>query len=263
MRLASPHAIELDARAAHPAAARRRGARFRSGTCCGPGSCCWPLPGWPTRQSRAGWTCASTPSASGGAGSASAGVAGLPDLPRAPAGRRRFAAVQVAEVKALACELPAKPGCRCRGGHAWNWPAKPSTPGHRATSISASTVRRWLAEDALKPWQHRSWIFLRDPTSPLKASGCSTSTPGCGTASRWAGNEYVISADEKTSHPGPLPLPPTLPPGTARTMRVEHDYHRGGALAYLAAYDVHRATSSAAAHPPPASPRSPPWSTRS
>lgn len=24
-------------------------------------------------------------------------------------------------------------------------------------------------------------------------------------------------------------------------MRVNHEYHRGGALAYLAAYDVHRA----------------------
>ncbi|MGH3940710.1 MAG: hypothetical protein ACRDTG_19155 [Pseudonocardiaceae bacterium] len=34
---------------------------------------------------------------------------------------------------------------------------------------------------------------------------------------------------------------PTLPPGTARMMRVNHDYDRGGALAYLAAYDVHHA----------------------
>ena len=33
-----------------------------------------------------------------------------------------------------------------------------------------------------------------------------------------------------------------MPAGKARTMRVSHDYHRGGALAYLAAYDVHRAT---------------------
>ncbi|HEV8274668.1 MAG TPA: transposase, partial [Streptosporangiaceae bacterium] len=33
---------------------------------------------------------------------------------------------------------------------------------------------------------------------------------------------------------------PTLPPGKARAMRVEHDYQRGGALAYLAAWDVHR-----------------------
>src|SRR3954449_6843155 len=33
---------------------------------------------------------------------------------------------------------------------------------------------------------------------------------------------------------------PTLPPGRARAMRVQHDYRRGGALAYLAAWDVHR-----------------------
>ena len=34
---------------------------------------------------------------------------------------------------------------------------------------------------------------------------------------------------------------PTLPPGTSRTMCDGHEYERGGALAYLAAYDVHRA----------------------
>src|SRR5205823_8112124 len=33
---------------------------------------------------------------------------------------------------------------------------------------------------------------------------------------------------------------PSLPPGRARTMRVEHEYDRGGALSYLAAWDVHR-----------------------
>lgn len=32
-----------------------------------------------------------------------------------------------------------------------------------------------------------------------------------------------------------------MPPGRARLMRVEHAYDRGGAVAYLAAYDVHRA----------------------
>ena len=30
-------------------------------------------------------------------------------------------------------------------------------------SISPATVRRWLSEDALKPWQYRSWIFITDP----------------------------------------------------------------------------------------------------
>ena len=34
---------------------------------------------------------------------------------------------------------------------------------------------------------------------------------------------------------------PTLPPGRARLMRVEHEYERCGAVAYLATYDVHRA----------------------
>ena len=29
--------------------------------------------------------------------------------------------------------------------------------------ISDVTVWRWLSQDAIKPWQHRSWIFPRDP----------------------------------------------------------------------------------------------------
>ena len=51
----------------------------------------------------------------------------------------------------------------------------------------------------------------------------------------------MISADEKTSIQARCRCHPTLPPGVARAMRVNHDYDRGGAVAYLAAYDVHRA----------------------
>jgi hypothetical protein len=54
-------------------------------------------------------------------------------------------------------------------------------------------------------------------------------------------DEYVISSDEKTSIQARCRCHPTLPPGTSRTMRIEHEYDRGGALAYLAAYDIHRA----------------------
>jgi hypothetical protein len=36
-------------------------------------------------------------------------------------------------------------------------------------AVSASTVRRWLREDAIKPWQYRSWIFPRDPDFAVKA----------------------------------------------------------------------------------------------
>ncbi|WP_327271983.1 transposase [Streptomyces sp. NBC_01224] len=52
-------------------------------------------------------------------------------------------------------------------------------------------------------------------------------------------DEYVISADEKTSVQAHCH--PTLAPGQARAMRVNHTYGRGGALAYLAAYDVRHA----------------------
>ena len=54
-------------------------------------------------------------------------------------------------------------------------------------------------------------------------------------------NDYVISADEKTSIQARCRCHPYMAPGKARMMRVSHDYDRGGALAYLAAYDVHRA----------------------
>jgi len=54
-------------------------------------------------------------------------------------------------------------------------------------------------------------------------------------------DQYVISADEKTSIQARCRCHPTLPPGRAQVMRVEHEYERRGALAYLAAWDVHRA----------------------
>jgi hypothetical protein len=52
--------------------------------------------------------------------------------------------------------------------------------------------------------------------------------------------DFVVCADEKTSIQARCRCRPTLPPGRARMMRVEHEYERGGALAYLAAYDVQR-----------------------
>jgi hypothetical protein len=108
-------------------------------------------------------------------------------------------------------------------------------------AVSASTVRRWLAEDALKPWQHRSWLFPRDPDFAVKAARVLDLY-----AATWQGEplgerEFVVCADEKTSIQARCRCHPTLPPGKARMMRIEHEYERKGALAYLAAYDVHRA----------------------
>jgi transposase len=167
------------------------------------------------------------------------GMAGLADRHRS--GRPpRFTPVQVAEVKALACQLPAETGVPLSR---WNCPELAAEVIRRgiAPAMSAATVRRILAADALKPWQYRSWLFVRDPDFAAKAGRVLELY-----ARRWEGaalgeEEYVISSDEKTSIQARCRCHPTLPPGTSRTMRVNHEYDRGGALAYLAAYDVHRA----------------------
>lgn len=36
--------------------------------------------------------------------------------------------------------------------------------------LSGSPIWRWLSEEAVKPWWHRSWIFLRNPTFEAKAA---------------------------------------------------------------------------------------------
>ena len=107
--------------------------------------------------------------------------------------------------------------------------------------ISGTTVWRWLSEDAIKPWRHRSWIFPRDPAFEAKAARVLDLY-----GREWQGeplgdDDYVVSADEKTSLQARIRCHRTLGPGAGRDMRVEHEYDRGGALQYLAAWDVHQA----------------------
>ena len=54
-------------------------------------------------------------------------------------------------------------------------------------------------------------------------------------------DDYVICADEKTSIQARIRKHATAPPCSGKPMRVEHEYTRGGAWTYLAAWDVHRA----------------------
>jgi transposase len=167
------------------------------------------------------------------------GYAGLRDRPRS--GRPRvFAAAVVAEVKAIACELPAT-----RNVPLGRWSLaelrEEVIAAGLVAGVSTATVRRWLDEDAIKPWQHRSWIYPRDPDFAAKAARVLDLYGGIFEGAKLGVTEYVISADEKTSIQARCRCHPTLPPGRARAMRVEHEYERGGALAYLAAWDVHHA----------------------
>ena len=171
---------------------------------------------------------------------AAPGVASLDDAPRC--GRPPvFSAVQVAKVKAAACAPPVDAGLPMSR---WSCPelARHAVAAGICASISTATVRRWLSEDALKPWQYRSWIFITDPDFAAKAQRVLDLYDRRWDGKPLGGNDYVISADEKTSIQARRRCHPTLSPGTSRTMRVNHDYDRGGAVAYLAGYDVHRAT---------------------
>jgi transposase len=108
-------------------------------------------------------------------------------------------------------------------------------------AISAATVGRWLRQDALRPWRYRSWIFPRDPHFQEKAARVLDLYEGCWQGLPLTAKEYVITADEKTSIQARVRLHPTRPPSAREPMRVEHEYDRGGSLAYLAAWDVHQA----------------------
>lgn len=168
---------------------------------------------------------------------ATEGLAGLVDRPRS--GRPpRFSSVQVAQVKALACQPPAHAGAPLAR---WSCPelACEAVAQGMVETVSASTVRRWLATDAIKPWQYRSWLFPRDPDFAVKAERVLDLYQRRWNRRKLGADEYVISSDEKTSIQARCRCHPTLPPGRARMMTVNHEYERGGALAYLVAYDVH------------------------
>jgi transposase len=151
-----------------------------------------------------------------------------------------FTPVQIAGVKALACQPPEASGVPLSR---WSCPdlAAQVVAEGIAASVSTSTVRRWLAEDAIKPWQYQSWIFISDPNFAAKAARVLDLYARVWDGKPLSANDYVISADEKTSIQARCRCHPSMPADTSRMMRVSHDYHRGGALAYLAAYDVHRA----------------------
>jgi hypothetical protein len=115
----------------------------------------------------------------------------------------------VAQVKAVACELPSELGV-------------PISRFSRAelhrlviergvTDASAATIARWLAEDAIKPWQHRAWVFPRDPRFLERAGPVLDLYER-----RWEGRllhpgEYVVCAVEllsfRISAAGGLTLP--------------------------------------------------------
>jgi hypothetical protein len=107
--------------------------------------------------------------------------------------------------------------------------------------LTRSTVWRILDRDALRPWRYRMWIFPRDPAFAEKAGRVLDWYAG-----EWAGvplgpDDYVLSADEKTSIQARARCYPSRPPRPGHAQQIEFEYERRGAVQYLAAWDVRRA----------------------
>ena len=84
-------------------------------------------------------------------------------------GRPRLFPELIVQVKALACELPSRSGASLSRWSTADLAREVCRTGLVAT-LSESTVWRWLHQDAIRPWQHRCWIFPRDAQFASKAS---------------------------------------------------------------------------------------------
>jgi len=146
----------------------------------------------------------------------------------------------VIQIKALACEPPAAHDLPLSRFSVADVARQAQHLGLVAT-ISDSTVWRWLNEDAIRPWQHRCWIFPRDPQFAIKAGRILDLYERVWQGKALRSEDYVLSTDEKTSIQARSRIHPTLPTEPGSPMRIEHEYKRCGAWAYMAALDVHRA----------------------
>jgi hypothetical protein len=151
-----------------------------------------------------------------------------------------FPPALVVQVKALACELPATHNVPLS-----RWSLNELTQhvcqSGLVAQLSNATLWRWLHEDAIRPWQHRCWIFPRDPNFAFKAGRILDLYQHLWQGQPLHEDDFVLSTDEKTSIQARRRLHATVPAQPDRPMRVEHEYERKGAWAYLAAWDVHRA----------------------
>jgi DDE superfamily endonuclease len=142
-------------------------------------------------------------------------------------------------VKSLACDLP-RTNKQPLARYSLSDLVRRVEADASVRNMSRSTIWRILSTDAIKPWQHRCWIFPRDPCFVEKARVVLDLYAGFWQGKALSTSDQVISADEKTSIQARLRLHPTLPPAAGRALRYEHGYKRGGALQYLAAWDVRR-----------------------
>jgi len=159
-------------------------------------------------------------------------------IARVRAARPAFPPSEQSQVKAIACEAVAQTGAPLSRQSAADVTRRVRDALGRA--VSRSSVWRILHRAAIKPWQYRYWIFPRDPDFAAKAQRVLDLYARSWFGERLRDDEYVISSDEKTSIQARLRIHSSRPPQPGGASKIEFEYRRGGALQYLAAWDVHR-----------------------
>jgi hypothetical protein len=159
-------------------------------------------------------------------------------MPQDGGANRLFPPLDHALVKAVACELVAETQQPLSRQSLADVTARARKA--LAKPLSRSTVWRILDTDAIKPWRYKYWIFPRDPHFAEKAGPILDLYAGLWQGQPLGPKDHILSADEKTSIQARLRCHPSLPPAPDRPTRIEHEYERGGALQYLAAWDVRR-----------------------
>jgi hypothetical protein len=132
-------------------------------------------------------------------------------------------------VRALACELPYECGIPISRFSVSELRREAISRGIVA-EVSATTIWRWLSEDAIRPWRMRSWVFPRDPEFAEKAGRVPDLYQGMWEGKPLGKRDFVICADEKTSIQARIRKHPTAPPPAGKPMRVEHENTKGAAL---------------------------------
>ncbi len=149
----------------------------------------------------------------------------------------KFSAVQIAEIKAIACEKPSElqlPLSRFSLAEITVWIKQAEI----VPAISLSSVWRLLHQAAIRPWYYRGWLFPRDSAFAAKAGVILDLYQRCWQGQLLGPDDYVISADEKSGLQILARLHSTVPPRPGQVGRYEFEYVRHGTLAYLAALDV-------------------------
>jgi hypothetical protein len=141
-----------------------------------------------------------------------------------------------AQVTALACTLPQDSG---RPLSRWSAAELAQRVRSRriAPTISAATIRRWLRQERIKPWQYRSWQKPTDPHFLAKATVVLRLYEKATGLARQ--REIIVCADEKTCMQALTVVGGVTAAGSRHGLRAGCRYKRQGILNLFAALLVH------------------------